>query len=292
MNLNELITFKKAAELLNFSNTAKELNYSQSAITIQIKNLEEEFGVQLFDRIGKHIKLTPAGKDLLHHANKIINDIKDAKLEVGKNNKSVNTLRVGCIDSICSCHIPNILKKLSEDNQIFPLKITTSSASKLFELMEKNQIDIVYTLDKPIFNNKWIKAMDQVEDLNFITSSDSKYIDRKDLSIRDIINENFYLTEIDDNYRLYLRESLAELNQQIYPKLEVSNTDVIIKSIINNKGISFLPNFAFKNELDKGLISILPIKEVKLTMNRQIFYHKDKFVSNEMKRFIEIATSI
>lgn len=292
MNINELVTFKKAAELLNFSNTARELNYSQSAITIQIKNLEEEFGVQLFDRVGKNVKLTPAGSALLHHANKIINEVKDAKLQIGKQDTSNNMLRVGCIDSICSCHIPRILKRLRDYGETFPLNIITSSPSRLLDLMDKNQLDIVYILDKPIYNSKWVKAIDIVEHLNFITSSDSEYAGRDDLSINDIINESFYLTEINDNYRFSLRERLAELNLEIYPRLEVSNTDVIIKSLLDGRGISFLPNFSFKKEYDKGLVSILPIKEIKLTMNRQLFYHKDKFVTREMKRFIDIVSSI
>ena len=62
MEIRNIITFVRIAELQNFSKAARQLGYSQSAVTMQIKQLEEELHAQLFDRIGKHIRLTQAGQ--------------------------------------------------------------------------------------------------------------------------------------------------------------------------------------------------------------------------------------
>lgn len=287
MNINELITFKRAAELLNFSKTAKDLNYSQSAVTVQIKNLEEEFGIQLFDRIGKNVRLTPDGENLLHYANKIINAVENAKDNVGQLSDKKHLLRVGCIDSICSCQIPEIIKILDKKGCSFPIKITTSSPSKLLDMMEKNEIDLVYILDKPIHNNNWIKAYNEPEDLIFITSMESNLLKNKSVKIEDIVNEDFYLTETNDNYRYALDQRLAELNLEVHPILEVSNTDVIISTICSSHGIGFLPSFAVSSKPGSCSVSILDVENVKLNMFKQVFYHKDKFLTEEMKYFIE-----
>lgn len=292
MNFNELITFKKAAELLNFSKTAKELNYSQSAVTVQIKNLEEEFGIQLFDRIGKNVRLTPDGDILLHHASKIINAVENARENVGTTFPKKNLLRIGCIDSICSSQMPKVLKKMHEKEDIFPVKITTSSPSKLLEMMDRNEIDIVYILDKPIHNDNWIKAYDKEEKMMFVTFSNSPLSKKSKLSINDIIKEDFYLTETNDNYRYALDQKLAEFNLQVDPILEVSNTDVILDTICNGTGVTFLPYFAFKERLESHDISIIDLDDIQMSMRKQIFYHKDKYLTEEMKSFIKVIDEI
>ena len=65
MEIRNLVTFARIAEVQNFSKTAEQLGYSQSAVTMQIKQLEGELGAQLFERIGKQVKLTQAGERLL-----------------------------------------------------------------------------------------------------------------------------------------------------------------------------------------------------------------------------------
>ncbi len=79
MEIRNLITFVRIAEIQNFSKTAEQLGYSQSAVTMQIKQLESELHTQLFERIGKQIKLTQAGERLLPYALEIIGSIRSGK---------------------------------------------------------------------------------------------------------------------------------------------------------------------------------------------------------------------
>ena len=79
MELRNLITFVRIAEVQNFSKTAEQLGYSQSAVTMQIKQLEQELHTQLFERIGKQAKLTQAGERLLPHALDILNSVRKAE---------------------------------------------------------------------------------------------------------------------------------------------------------------------------------------------------------------------
>lgn len=291
MNTDDLITFVKAAELLNFSKAAKELNYSQSSVTVQIKKLEEEFGVQLFNRIGKNVSLTPAGSQLVKHANKILNDIRAAKEDVGNPDIVEKHITIGCIDSLCNCHMPKILQKVHENDLEFSINIVTSSPSELLDLMDKNQIDLVYIFDKPIYNSKWVKAFESKEQMRFITAADSDLVGKK-LEVEDIINYPFYLTETNDNYRFALDQKLAELNLEISPFLEVSNTDVIMNTLKLGKGISYLPKFAYESAYEDGKVGVLDVEGFDLEMSRQLFYHKNKYVTWEMEKFIELLKEV
>ena len=73
MEIRQLITFISAAQMGSFSRAAEELGYTQSAVTIQIKNLEDELGAKLFDRMGKQVTLTARGQQFLKRANNIVN---------------------------------------------------------------------------------------------------------------------------------------------------------------------------------------------------------------------------
>lgn len=83
MEFRNIETFVRAAELLSFSRTAEELGYSQAAITVQIRQLEEELDTKLFDRVGRHVALTAKGEGFLPYAEEILRASDDA-LAFGK----------------------------------------------------------------------------------------------------------------------------------------------------------------------------------------------------------------
>lgn len=292
MNTDDLITFIKAAELQNFSKAALELNYSQASVTVQIKKLEDQFGTKLFDRIGKNVTLTPSGKTFLKHARKIILDIDIAKDEMNVTNDYSHVIRIGCVESLANCHIPFVLEKMLANNLNFSLKIITESPKVLLNMLDKNKLDIVYIIDKPIYSNRWIKAHSKEEQLSFVTSASSKLHDLGCVRVNNIKNQPFFLTEKEDNYRLYLDESLAKQKIELNPILEASNTDLIIKALKSSDGVSFLPNFTFENEVKKGNLKPICINGFDLTMERQIFYHADKYITPEMEILIGILKEI
>lgn len=292
MNTDDLITFIKAAELQNFSKAAVELNYSQASVTVQIKKLEEQFGTKLFDRIGKNVTLTPSGQTFLKHARKIILDIEKAKGEMQVSNNYSHLIRIGCVESLANCHIPYVLERMLDNELNFSLKIITESPKELLYMLDKNKLDLVYIIDKPIFSKKWIKAHSKEESLSFVTSAESPLHDLGCVRVNNIKNQPFFLTEKEDNYRLYLDESLAKQNIELNPILEASNTDLIIGALKSSNGVSFLPNFTFENEVKKGNLKTVCINGFDLTMERQIFYHVDKYITPEMEILIDILKEI
>ena len=72
MELRQLTTFVRVAQFMSFSRATESLGYSQSAVTVQIRQLEEELGTRLFDRMGKHILLTGPGEEFLQHAYEVL----------------------------------------------------------------------------------------------------------------------------------------------------------------------------------------------------------------------------
>ena len=114
MELRQLQTFTQIAQMQSFSRTAEMLGYSQSAVTVQIRQLENELGKRLFDRTGKKVVLTPQGEEFLEHANRILYDVHQAKASMNDTDELKNPLHIGTIESLCTVKFPKIIRKFRE----------------------------------------------------------------------------------------------------------------------------------------------------------------------------------
>ncbi|MBR4169066.1 MAG: LysR family transcriptional regulator, partial [Lachnospiraceae bacterium] len=111
MEIRQLITFIRVVQFQSFSKAAESLGYSQSAVTIQIKNLEQDLNTHLFDRIGKRVSLTPQGEKFLTYAYNIINEMNHAKVALDDKKELTGSLKIGTVESLCFTKFPQILKK-------------------------------------------------------------------------------------------------------------------------------------------------------------------------------------
>lgn len=289
MEIRQLTTFLKVVQLQSFSKAAGALGYSQSAVTVQIHLLEEELHTRLFDRMGKKIALTPQGKALLHYANNILQQVKEAQVALGGTDVLNQTLHIGTIESLCFAKLPRLLEYFYQHYPQTTIKITTASPAKLLELMDHNQVDIVYFLDQPVYNNNWIKVLEEQENIVFVASIHSPLAKQKHLSLSSLLNQPFFLTEKEDNYRYSLNQYLAARNWSLEPFLEVANTEFIINMVKKNLGLSFLPSFAVQDSVQRRELALLNLTDFEMSMYRQIFYHKEKWVTREMQEFIRLA---
>ena len=289
MEFREISTFLQVAKFKSFSRAAEQLGYTQAAVTIQIKNLENELGVHLFDRIGKQTLLTHQGRIFYNYASNITREISQAKDALSNPDELTGKLCLGTIESVCASVFPVLLREYHRRYPNVNIKIVTDSPEILLHMMDKNTLDIVYFLDKPVYNTKWVKVLEKPEEVFFVSSSENPLSKRRELNLDEVICQPFISTEKDASYRLLLEESLAEKGYELHPFLETGNTEFIINQLRHNLGVSFLPGFIVKKDLDEGRLSRLDVRDFHLQVCRQIVYHKDKWVTREMKAFLELA---
>lgn len=290
MEIRQVQSFVHVARLGSFSRAAETMGYSQSAITVQIRLLEEELGTKLFDRMGKKVSLTPQGKRFLEHASRILYEMNRTIMAMNEDRELENPLHIGTIESLCTAKFPCIL---SQFHTLYPkvnIQITLDSPEKLIRMMEHNELDLIYILDTPRWNKEWIKVMEAAEPIVFVASVNSEFALRKEMVLQDILGEPFFLTEKNANYRQALDQHLALENRTLDPVLEISDTEFIIKMVERNDGLSFLPYFAVEKYIRSGRIAMLDVTDIDISMYRQIFYHKNKYKTREMSEFIRLIT--
>ena len=266
------------------------VGYSQAAVTIQIKQLEQELGVHLFDRIGKQISLTHQGQVFYQYAVSIRNDLEQAKNAVSDPSTLSGKLCLGTIESICASIFPDLLAEYHRLHPEVTISIVTDSPGVLLDRMNENTIDIVYLLDRRIYDNRWCKTLEEPEENIFVASPDHELaLAKRELELDEVLRFPFFLTEKDASYRHMLEQYLASINRSVKPFLEIGSTEFIIHMLLKNTGISFLPKFTVQRELQQKQLTALNVRGFQMQTWRQIFYHKDKWVTREMQEFLRLA---
>ena len=153
MDLRSLETFIQVAELNSFTKAGEKLGYSQPTISFQIKQLEKELGVQLFERIGHTISLTNDGHTALSQAQQICRLTKEMTQEKTDDFQPKGVIKLAMADSLCP---PLVIRNFSKFRKMYPdisLNITTAGTNEHFRLLDHNEADIVCTLDNHINSN-------------------------------------------------------------------------------------------------------------------------------------------
>lgn len=288
MEIRNLVTFVRIAEVQNFSKTAEQLGYSQSAVTMQIKQLEDQLHTQLFERIGRQVRLTQAGERLLPYALDILNAVRKAENIEQEPERITGKLRIGTGESYVTSVLPPLIMEFSEICPHVEVSIHTAFLPDLVQMLRQNDIDLLYFLDQKTSYPEWIKVSQQPERILFVASSQSVLAGKKHISMERLLQEPLYLTEKGISYRYAMEQSLAARGYELHPFLEVGNTDVITRFLLKNKGISFLPEYVVQDYLKEGQLTVLDTECDEITMWSQLVYHRNKCVTPQMNLFLEL----
>lgn len=287
MDIRGLKSFMAVAEYKNFTRAAEVLGYSQSAVTIQIQQLESELGLQLFDRIGKKVDLTEWGYAFLEYADEAVSAMIRAENFNAEESKITGTIRIGTMESL----MMNMLSKsITSFNNRFPkvkVEIITESSTNLFEMLNANEIDLVFLFDYRHKNVNWIRVCEYERKIVFVANPNNRFARKKKIKLKDIVDEKFVLMPSDDSYQNLFRTTLAEKQLMVRPFLQLESTTFARKTVENYDCISVLPEYAVNKSVEEGKCVILDIAECDLKLWLQICHHKNKVITPAINGFME-----
>ncbi len=287
MELRNLITFTHVADMGSFTKAAELLGYSQSTVSFQIKQLEDELDCLLFERINHTITLTERGHELLIYANQVRALTDEFKENRDKEDDVAGNIHIVVPDSVCEDMIHTNYIDFHNKHPLISLKFTAADTSVMFDMLDHNEADFIITLDSHSYNKDYIIAKEEQLSMHFVTNSGSKYAGVKNLSIKDIINEPFILTEYGQGYRRVFDRELAKKSLEISPVLEIGRTDIITKTVAHTNMISYLPDFVTKKLVESGELCYLDVRDMNLDIWKQLIFHKNKWMSKSLKTLID-----
>ena len=292
MEFRNMKTFLKVSDLQSFTKAAEELGYSQSTVTVQIKQLEEELGVLLFERIGKNVKLTEQGRVFRSQAREIVHAVEQLRSTMGETEQIRGSLRVGTVDSLCTKRMPYILQEFRKHCPLVETVVRTGSNETLYDMVQKNEVDLIYFLDRRQFRDDWVKVMEQEEPAHFVAASGHPLTNEGFVTLIELLAEPLLLPERGMSYRRSLEIAVAMEELELRPVLELANTDVLVNLVIHNAGVAYFPDFITEEHVEAGELAVIQcVMDVEPVWS-QLIYHKDKLLTPQMKVFMDILQNM
>ncbi|MCI9127901.1 MAG: LysR family transcriptional regulator [Eubacterium sp.] len=288
MNTKYLVTFKSILETGSFQKAAQKLNYTQSTVTFQIKQLEQELSIKLFEKVGRKMELTQAGKDIIPY----IETILQASGQIINYGKSLaelkGSLRIAVPDSILIYNLQPFIQAFLHEAPKIQLIINSLSSDEINSAIVKGIADIGIDCDKGNFPDSVIHEPLSPFKSCLVASpfADEKMLDfitphqRKETSM--ICNEP------NSNYQKGMEHYLENKDILLNPYMKMQSIEAVKRSVMNNLGIAYVPVFTIREELKNGSLIQIPTElDDKMFASVRV-YHKNKWLSPQMELALKI----
>ena len=290
MNNTQLETFLKIVETGNFTSAANMLGYAQSTVTTQIKQLEEELGCLLFERLGKSLTLTPEGEKLTNYAEKMLQLEREILLEIPTAKEPAGIIKLGVSESFCYGRLPKILLEYKKKYPKMDIQLQFIEHETFPALLKKGVLDLVYTLN-PSMEHPELKLIDKKEEsLGFYVNPDHPLAKKKKVKESDLEGIPLLLTSHNCSFRHMLLEDF--IRQGITPtiELETSSKEVLKQFAINELGVAFMPDMVAVEEVKAHKLKRLNWAGNAFPIYSQVFVHKDKHISRAIDELIKLIS--
>jgi LysR family transcriptional activator of nhaA len=263
LNYNHLRYFWVVAHEGNLTRAAEKLHIAQSALSIQIKTLETQIKQELFERKGKHLILTEAGRLALDYADEIFktgNELVDSLQKGTKSKKQV--IKVGVITTLSRNFQMQFLRPLLNNHDI-ELQIVSDNLNNLLVMLDTHEIDVALANNVPLTDHcpNWVAYLIADQPVSLVARSKQKKYpkDLKKLLKNEIINLPSHKSSI----RHHFDSLLAQLNIQAKIAVEVDDMTMLRLIALEKQGITLVPPIVVKDELkSKKLIEIMRIPNI------------------------------
>ncbi|MGG3939744.1 LysR family transcriptional regulator [Anoxybacillus kestanbolensis] len=276
MNLDYLHTFREVAKWNSFTKAGEMLGYAQSSVTTQIKKLEEEFGVVLFERWGGKIKLTSAGVELLEYANKIVSLIDEAKQSLSEQTE------------LAGFYLPPYLQAFKQKYPRVNLLLQQNICNRLVEGVKEGKYDLAIILDEEREDPDLHVTVIKQEPLVLVAKPDHRLAQLDEVDIRMLGDEKLIVTEQGCSYREVIGNLYRNHSIRFEYTIELGSIEAIKRCVAYGLGIAFLPLMAVESELEKGSLVRILLPEADIHLSLQLVYYRKKWLSQSMKQLTSL----
>lgn len=293
MEMRNIKTFIRVAEIGNFSKAAADLGYAQSTVTTQIQMLEKELQVTLFERNGKRVTLSGAGKEFLDYAYQMqrCEAVALAHFAAGQEEPR-GEVTIGVMETICASHYGEIFRIFRQRFPKINMKVVVATTLECMEMLEKGTLDVILTVDKKLHHPHWVSAHEIPTEICFFCSSDHPFAKNEEVAVDVLIRENFIQIEEGCNYRQAFEQYLNDQGKYITNVMEIGYTRLIIDAVAAGLGVSLLPRFTLEEALKRGEIAVFSAEEYSISMLMQVIYSENRWLTPPLQAFLDMTKEI
>ncbi|HYM09137.1 MAG TPA: LysR family transcriptional regulator [Bryobacterales bacterium] len=288
MDFDQLRSFVEVARLKNFSRAAGKLGLTQPAISTQIRQLEEEFGVRLFDRIGKKVFLTQPGILLLDHAGKILNVQKEAFDALRDLLPSpAGHLLLGATEASCLYLLPKVFAAFKKKHPEVKITVYRNFTTKIVQKLQEDSVDLGF-VSLPVDVREIATIPLFREPVDVAVPAGHPLASKASVTVEEIARYPWIFPRA-SRTRQTLDELFRGVRQPVHVTMELSGVETIKRFIVIGLGISLLSRSYAAAEVKAGTLKLIPLAEPRLERQLGLAYRTDRYLSRSTQAFIDIA---
>lgn len=271
----------------NTTKAAEKLLMTQPAVSLAVRELEQYYGVGLFDRIGRRLMITEAGQRFREYAGRIIALFDD--MEKGMRNwDSFGILRVGASITIGSQFLPAYVKAFYGRSPGTEIRAVIGSSEQLEQKILHNELD--FALIEGLTHLPSLACEEYMEDrLTVICPADGSFRMGQTITVDEFRQQKFLLREQGSGTREIFDRVAGQAGFTVLPVWEAMSTTALVNAVVNGLGISVLPHRMVIGPLERGLIVAVNVKGLDFRRKFKIIYHKEKFLTPSAREFMELC---
>lgn len=283
-------TFVKIVEAGSFTRAAELLGYSQAAVTAQIKAMEKELGVPLFDRIGKRVYLTHEGKTFLPYALNMLKAEEEALSSIKNDGPLTGSLSICAPSSYADHVLPGLVLKYRNLHPGVFISVRTSDyVDDTTQRLARGEIDFLVRLDEGSNTPGFITIASRPEPLIFVTYPGNPVLNRDILNIREAISNQFITSTREIGYSAILEKKLLGMGIEFEPVMDIGSVEAIIQILRGRFGVALLPEYVVSDYINKGELIKMEVSDYDISMNSYYLCSKDRWINPVMKEFIRLV---
>lgn len=290
--LNQLRIFLKVVQTESVTKAAEELFLTQPAVSIQLKNFQDQFDIPLTEVVGRKIYITDFGQEIAEAAENIINQVHDINYKtLAYKGQLTGQLKISVV-STGKYVMPYFLSEFMKKNAGVELNMDVTNKYKVLESLENNSVDFALVSILPTAQN--VEKLDLLQNKLYLVGSDRIPL-KKGSSTKEIFeNLPLIFREKGSGTRQTMEKFFSDNNISVLKRMELSSNEVVKQALLAGLGYSIMPIIGIKNELKNKELDIIPIKELPITTTWSLIWLKGKnqtLVSAAYLEFLKKETS-
>lgn len=287
MDLALLETFRTIAREGSFSRAGQKLLRTQPAVSLALKRLETDLGVQLIDRSSKQMMLTDAGRLTLDYCDRF--DGLDGELRVALDelqDLKAGKLTIGANES-AALYLLKHVTLFRREHPRMKVELRRSLSSQIPDELVRGSLEMGAISYDP--GDERLKLVDIYTDsLVFIVSPEHRFARRKKLGISELGGEVFVAHNVISPYRRSVVETFQRHHVPLNIEIELPTIDTIRLMVQQNLGVAFLPRMCVENELASRELKMIPVDEIHMERKVRLAYPAQRQLSHAARAFLEL----
>ena len=278
VTLRQMRVFAAVARHLSFTRAARELHLTQPAVSQQVKLLQQEVGLPLFEHIGRKVRLAPAGEELLRYVNQAIELLSEAAESLAAmRGLKRGVLKLGAV-STAKYFAPSLLSAFTPAYPEVTIKFAVGNREEIVKQLGGNDIDLVI-MGRPPRELETVAEPFAKHPLVIIASPAHPLSGKRRIPLKQLATEQFIIREEGSGTRASMERVFRERGVAFRTSMEVSSNETIKQAVMAGMGISFISSHTIGLELAAGKLAILDVVGLPLVRDWYVIHLHDKRLS-------------